>query len=263
MRLYVEVAKRAFARFLTYRAANVSGLITNAFFGVMISYVYIAAYGGRQVEAGWTEGDALTFVWVGQALLMPVHLFAWWEIALTIRSGDIVSDLSKPFDYYAFWLSQDYGRALYHTLFRGIPTLVVGWLLFDIQFPESPGRWLAFLLSVVLAVWISFGLRFLANIASFWLLDYRGAGMALLFFNTFLSGLLVPLVYWPDAVRGIVVWLPFAGLIQAPVDVYLGHAMGRELAGLLLFQLSWALVLLLVSRLLLNLAVRRVVIQGG
>ncbi len=88
VRLYVEVAKRAFARFLTYRAASVSGLITNAFFGVMISYVFIAAYQGRVVEAGWTERDALTFVWLGQALLMPVYIFAWWEIALTIRSGD-------------------------------------------------------------------------------------------------------------------------------------------------------------------------------
>ena len=263
MRLYVEVARRAFARYLTYRAANVSGVITNAFFGVMISYVFIAAYEGRGVEAGWTKGDALTFVWVGQALLMPVYVFAWWEIALTIRSGDIVSDLSKPFDYYAFWLSQDYGRALYHSLFRGIPTLTAGWLLFDIQVPGGVDRWLAFLLSVVLAIWISFGLRFLANVASFWLLDYRGAGMALLFANVFFSGLLVPLVYWPDAVRGIVGWLPFAGLVQAPVDVYLGHAAGADLAGVLLLQAGWALVLLLACRLLLVLAVRRVVVQGG
>jgi ABC-2 type transport system permease protein len=73
----------------------------------------------------------------------------------------------------------------------------------------------------------------------------------------------VPLVYWPDTLRSIAGWLPFAGLIQVPVDVYLGHAVGRDLAGLLLFQLSWGLALLLASRLLLALAVRRVVVQGG
>ncbi|MDQ3549034.1 MAG: ABC-2 family transporter protein [Chloroflexota bacterium] len=263
MRLYVEVAKRAFARYLTYRAANVSGLITNGFFGVMITYVFVAAYAGRQVEAGWTRADALTFVWLAQALLMPVYVFAWGEIALTIRSGDVVSDLSKPFDYYAFWLSQDYGRALYHTLFRGIPTLVIGWLLFDIQLPGDLGHWLVFLLSVVLAIWISFGLRFLANIAAFWLLDYRGAGMALLFANVFFSGLLVPLVYWPNGLREIVGWLPFAGLVQAPVDVFLGKASGADLAGLLLLQASWGVLLLGACRLLLALAVRRVVVQGG
>ncbi|HEX5165677.1 MAG TPA: ABC-2 family transporter protein [Thermomicrobiales bacterium] len=263
MRLYVEVARRAFARYLTYRSANVAGLITNGFFGVLISAVFIAAYAGRGVEAGWTEEDALTFVWLAQALLMPVHVFAWWEIALTIRSGDVVSDLSKPFDYYAFWLSHDYGRALYHTLFRGIPTLTLGWLLFDIRLPNRPEVWLAFLISVGLAIWISFGLRFLANVAAFWLLDYRGAGMALLFFNAFLSGQLVPLVYWPETVREIVVWLPFAGLVQTPVEVFLGKASGVDLAGLLLLQVSWGIVLMGACRLLLALAVRRVVIQGG
>ena len=87
--------------------------------------------------------------------------------------------------------------------------------------------------------------------------------MALLFANIFFSGMLVPLVYWPEAAREIVVWLPFAGLVQAPVDVFLGKAAGLELAGLLLLQLSWGLALLGACRLLLALAVRRVVIQGG
>jgi ABC-2 type transport system permease protein len=263
VRLYVEVARRAFARYLSYRSANIAGLVTNGFFGVLISAVFIAAYAGRGVEAGWTERDALTFVWLAQALLMPVHVFAWWEIALTIRSGDVVSDLSKPFDYYAYWLSYDYGRALYHTLFRGIPTLTLGWLLYDIRFPDRPGAWLVFLFSVGIAIWISFGLRFLANVAAFWLLDYRGAGMALLFANVLLSGQLVPLVYWPEGLRDIVVWLPFAGLVQTPVEVFLGKASGAELAGLLALQVGWGVALLGACRLLLALAVRRVVVQGG
>ena len=263
MRLYVEVARRSFARYLTYRAANVSGLIANAFFGVLISSVFLAAYEGRGVEAGWSEQDALTFVWLAQALLMPVFMFPTYEIALTIRSGDVVTDLSKPFDYYAFWLSQDYGRALYHTLFRGIPTLTLGWLLFDIQLPVAPARWLMFLLSVVLAIWISFGLRFLANVAAFWFLDYRGTVMVLLFANSFFSGLLVPLVYWPDGLREVVGWLPFAGMIQAPVDVFLGKASGLDLAALLLLQASWGIALMGSCRLVLALAVRRVVVQGG
>lgn len=263
MRLYFEVARRAFARYLSYRSANIAGLITNGFFGVLLSSVYIAAFAGRGVEAGWTERDALTFVWLAQALLMPVHLFSWWEIALTIRSGDVVTDLSKPFDYYAYWLSYDYGRALYHTLFRAIPTLTLGWLLFDIRFPDRPEAWAVFLFSVLLAIWVSFGLRFLANIAAFWLLDYRGAGMALLFANALLSGQLVPLVFWPDALREVVIWLPFAGLIQTPVEIFLGKASGTDLAGLLLLQGCWAIVLMGACRLLLALAVRRVVIQGG
>jgi ABC-2 type transport system permease protein len=87
--------------------------------------------------------------------------------------------------------------------------------------------------------------------------------MALLFANVLLSGQLVPLVYWPEGLRDIVVWLPFAGLVQTPVEVFLGKASGAELAGLLALQVGWGVALLGACRLLLALAVRRVVVQGG
>jgi hypothetical protein len=38
----------------------------------------------------------------------------------------VVSDLAKPLDYYAFWLSRDAGRAVYHTLFWWLPTVRLG-----------------------------------------------------------------------------------------------------------------------------------------
>jgi ABC-2 type transport system permease protein len=207
--------------------------------------------------------DALDYVWITQALLMPLYLWGWWEIGNTIRSGDVVADLTKPFDYYAFWLSQDAGRAIYHVLFRGAPTILVGVLLFGVRLPLDGGRWSLFLLSLALAVWISFGLRFIMNVAAFWLLDYRGVGALVMFAGTLLSGFLVPLVYWPDWARGAVTWLPFAGMVQIPVDMLLGKHSGIDSAGALGFQLAWGVALALACRVILTLAERKVVIQGG
>lgn len=263
MRLYFEVARRAFSRHLTYRAATLAGMATNIFFGLMRSYLFIAVYDGRPDARGWSLDDALTFVWLGQALLMPVYMWGWSEIAQTIRSGDVVSDLSKPFDYYTFWLSQDAGRAALHTLTRGVPTLLAGALLFDARLPADPARWLAFLASLALAVWISFGLRYVTNLLAFWMLDYRGPAILLMFATSFFSGLLVPLTFWPDWARALAVALPFAGIVQAPVDVYLGKAAGGGLAGVLLFQLGWGVALMLIGRLMTTMAVRKVVVQGG
>ena len=47
MRLYYEVALRAFRRATTYRVAFLAGIITNAFFGAIMSFVYIAVYAAR------------------------------------------------------------------------------------------------------------------------------------------------------------------------------------------------------------------------
>lgn len=263
MRLYLEIVRRAFSRQLTYRAATLAGMATNCFFGILRSYVFMAAYTGRVDARGWTLDDALTYVWVGQALIMPVFMWGWWDIALAIRSGDVVTYLSKPFDFYGYWLSQDAGRAICHTLTRGAPTLMFGLLVFDIALPSSALNALSFAASVVLAVWISFGLRFLLNISAFWLLDYRGPGILLMFATSFFSGLLVPLVFWPDWARTIAEALPFSGIIQVPADVYLGKLADGALLGALVFQLAWALALMLAGRRLTSLAITRVVVQGG
>lgn len=263
MRLYVEVAKRAYARNTTYRAANLAGLVTNSFFGILRTYLFIGFYGGRESEAGWTLADALVYVWLTQALIAPIFMWRDSEIAETIRSGDVVSDLSKPFDFYFFWLSRDAGRAVFSTLFRFVPTLAIGLVLFRIELPLDPVRWLTFGVSLALAVWISFGLRFLVNVSAFWLLDFRGVATLLMFTTSFFSGFLVPLNFWPESAQAVVVWLPFAGIMQAPVEVILGKATGFSVLNVLAFQLVWAVALMFAGRALLAQAVRRVVTQGG
>jgi ABC-2 type transport system permease protein len=263
MTVYIEVAKRAFQQQLAYRTANLAGLATNAFWGALRSFLFLGLFQGRELAAGWSVRDAIDYVWVTQALIMPVYFWNWWEIANTIRTGDVVSDLAKPVDYYPFWLSRDAGRAVYHALFRWLPTMLLGVLLFGVRLPADAARWGWFFLSVALAVWLSFGLRFLYNIAAFWLLDQRGVGALVSITALFLSGFLVPLNYFPDGARVIVTWLPFAGMLQAPIEVLLGKLDGVALASALVFQAGWALVLLAADRLLLALAVRKVIIQGG
>jgi ABC-2 type transport system permease protein len=248
---------------LAYRTANLAGLATNAFWGTLRSFLFLGLFRGREVAAGWSVHDAIDYVWATQALIMPVYFWAWWEIASTIRTGDVVSDLAKPVDYYAFWLSRDAGRAVYHTLFRWLPTTLLGVLLFGVRLPAHSSRWGWFSLSVALAVWLSFGLRFLYNVAAFWLLDQRGVGALVSISAIFLSGFLAPLNYFPEWAQAIVTWLPFAGMLQTPVEVFLGKLHGAPLASALGFQAAWALLLLVAGRLLLTLVVRKVIVQGG
>src|SRR5213076_3272688 len=103
---------------------------------------------------------AVSYTWVTQAMIMIVALWGWWDVELTIRSGDVVSDLSKPFSYLGFWLARDIGRAAYFVVFRGLPILVCGQLVFGLHWPSSIGAWLAFGCATVLSVVVSFGFRF-------------------------------------------------------------------------------------------------------
>jgi hypothetical protein len=61
MRVYVEVAKRAFQQQLAYRTANLAGLATNAFWGALRSFLFLGLFQGREVAAGWSVHDAIDY----------------------------------------------------------------------------------------------------------------------------------------------------------------------------------------------------------
>src|SRR5450755_3876321 len=77
LRFYIEVARTAFRRQLIYRWANLAGLLTNAFFGAVFSYVIIALYSARPVVAGYNVKDTLSYTWLVQAMIMVVLPFSW------------------------------------------------------------------------------------------------------------------------------------------------------------------------------------------
>lgn len=263
MRLFYELARRSFRRWTAYRAATVSGIITNAFFGCIRAYIFIALYRAQGEVSGYDVKDAITFVWLGQGIIMMLYLWGWWEVADSIRTGSVVTDLARPYDYYAYWLARDMGRALYHTLFRGVTTFLLGALLFRVYVPETFAQWLLFLVSLVLAAVTSFAFRFILNVSAFWFLDIRGIGGAAMIAVTLFSGFEVPLVYFPTWLRAICDVLPFRGMMQTPADVFLGHLTGMSALAAMSFQLVWVAALVLAGRVMVQAATRKVIVQGG
>jgi ABC-2 type transport system permease protein len=263
LRLYWEVGLRAFRRLVAYRTANLAGLVTNCCFGYFRAVVFLTVYQDRDQIAGYGMADVITFTWVTQGLIMVVMMWGWWEVEESIRSGDVASDLAKPFSYLGFWLARDFGRAGYYLLYRCVPVLVVGQLTFGLRWPRSPLIWLALVASLILAVVVSFSWRFCLNAVAFWTSDARGIGSLALIVVTLLSGLVIPLPYFPDGVRAILLALPFASLLQTPADIFLERLGTADVLTNLVRQALWAVAMLVGARLVLAAAVRRVSIQGG
>jgi ABC-2 type transport system permease protein len=110
---------------------------------------------------------------------------------------------------------------------------------------------------------VSFGLRFLVAATSFWLLDATGARTLSAVLALFLSGMVLPLVLFPEPLRSIALALPWASFVQTPADVWLGQRTGTDLLAALGLQVVWAVVLLACCRAVVAAATRKVVVQGG
>lgn len=260
MRLWWEVARRGFRRYATYRWATFAGVFTNSVFGFLRAYILLTLFETTARVAGYSLADALTYSFVSQGMIMPLYLWGWYEISDTVQSGQIATDLYRPFDYQIYWLSLDLGRALYHLLMRGIPPFVVAAFFFDLRLPQNPLTWIAFLVSVALAVTVSFALRFMVNLSAFWIIEIRGVSTLAGAVWTVLSGFIMPIAFFPGGLRDVMRVLPFAAMLELPMNVFLERS---DLLETFALQVMWAVVLLAVGRLVLAGAIRKLVVQGG
>ncbi|MFI5272550.1 MAG: ABC transporter permease [Ktedonobacterales bacterium] len=263
MRFYAEVARTAFRRLLIYRWANLAGLATNIFFGAIFCYVYIALFRARGSAGGYDLRDTLRYLWLVQAMMMTVLRFSWYDLMLTIRSGEVIADLSKPCDFTWYWFSREFGSSAYYLLFRGVPTYLAGMLLFGIGLPATAATWPLFALTLALGTALGVAFRFLSNVVAFWILEARAvAGMASVL-AAFFGGSYVPLVFLPGWLRTVALLTPFSGMLNVPAETFMGKLTGTALLAALLQQAIWLVALTLMARGLTAAAARHVVVQGG
>ncbi len=251
-----------FRRHSAYPLSALAEATANVAFGFIRAFVLIALWNARPSLGGYDATDAVTFCFLTQALIGPVQIFGGLELTRRIRDGDVAVDLHRPVDLQGWWLADDLARAAATLLLRGGPPLVAGALAFPLRLP-GPGALAAFGVALLLAVLVSFGLRYLVALAVFWVHDDRGLSSAALVMGMFFSGMIVPLVAFPGWLGEAARALPWAALIQVPADVFLGKRTGADLLAALGFQAAWAVALLGAGRAVTAAVRRRLVIHGG
>lgn len=276
---YARLFLAGFRRRTTYRLAIIAGVVTNSSFGlircaVLVAMAGAAVSGSPAAGAGGPDGAGvllggydtaglLAYAWITQALLGPVNIWSGTDLRDRVRSGDIAVDLARPIDVQGALLAHDAGYSLAAVIPRSIPTLLIGVLAVGVRLPTAPSVWLAGLVSIILAVVVSYLARFLLQSAAFWITETRGllnlyAGAAGIF-----SGLIMPLAIMPDGLRALAYATPFPALIQIPADVLGGRALGADALALLGVQLLWLVVLAVAGRFALAAGSRRLVVAGG
>jgi ABC-2 type transport system permease protein len=198
MFLYLEIAKKSFQRQMAYRVATLAGLLTNLFFGVLRGSILIAVYNAQtSTVPNYSVRDAITYTGMTQAFIGAVVLWGWYDMIKSIKSGEVATDLSRPFDYYHYWLAQDLGRSVFQLITRGALLMVVFILLFGASLPTSLGQWSLFVVSTLLALLLSFSYRFLVSAIGFWTVDAVG-WMRLASLSILLpTGFMIPLAFMP------------------------------------------------------------------
>lgn len=264
MRLWLEVARRSFRQISTYRVATASGVFVNTVFGFIRAavLVQVARSGGGDSIRDISAAELITFSFVSQGLMPMTGVFGFQALAARITGGDIAVDFYRPIDLQLWWSAVWGGQAAFQLLARGVPPVLVAAAFYDLVWPPL---WAlpSLVVAVILATGIGFALRYLTNLATFWLLDSRGVDQMMSITTMFFAGILVPLNLFPAWLEPLARRLPFAAMVQVPVEVFLGRYPGTSVVAPLAWAALWLVVLIAAGRAVQATATHRVVVQGG
>lgn len=271
LRPYLAVLAGRFQLTLQYRAAALAGFATQCWFGVIRILVFAAFYAGGAARAPMTLGDAITYTWLGQAFLAFLPWNADPEVAGMVRSGAVAYERLRPVDTYSFW----YARALAWSVARVLPRAALMVAFASLLLPLAglgrwslppPPTWSAaglFAASAVGMVLLSAAFTVLINVVMAATMTDRGANTLAAPLSNLFSGMVIPLAFFPDAVRPWLRAQPFAGLVDIPFSIYFGGLSGAAALQAIALQFGWLVLLVLFGRWWLDRVMTRLQIQGG
>ncbi len=243
----------------SFRLAMVSGLATNTFFGLVRTAVFLAVYRARDDVAGLDLADAITYVWILQAVFAVMWSPWMQELPTRIRSGEWTAELTRPGPLLARHLVHDLGRSAAIIVLRAPFPIAFAAVAFELRLPTTPDGIALLAVSIALTAVAAASIRFLIGSIAFWTPDFRGYYSMLFGPLWLLGGFVIPIEYFPGVLAEIAAAGPLGALLRAPVAVATGRAVVEALA----LQAFWCVALVVVCKTVLDRATERLVVFGG
>lgn len=261
---YLILARAEFFSQVRYLGAGVGGFVTQYLFGLVRTALLLAVIASATAPvAGYTPETMIAYAWATQTIVATVGLFAPLPLQQRLKVGGVVTDMLRPTNLQLQGLAETIGRATNHFLTRGLPVFCVGMWTCGGSWTWSVTTTVAAGLSMVLAISLSYALRFVVVCSGFWTVETRGVVAAHATIAGFLGGFVVPIHLFPGWLGQVCTWLPFAHVVQTPIDLLSGYTTGVDALWLLVHQAVWLVALMALGHVLLQRGFATLEVQGG
>jgi ABC-2 type transport system permease protein len=259
---YLQICALRWQEALTYRtelAIELVGLLLKVY---LLKMIFAAVYAGRETVGGVTLQEVITFTTIANLqgyLLFPV---IGHYVRERLREGQIALDLARPAPFLSQLLAYQAGTTVSSLPFLAL-ALPFAALFGGIELPQSLPAGLLYLVSLGLGYLVSVLMGLLLGLLAFWTMEIEGLFTIFAFANQFFGGALVPLWFFPAALRRVAEVLPFQTQTFIPLSIYTGQMAGTQALQGIGLQAFWGIALSGIAWLVWQRAMRRVVIQGG
>ncbi|SHI90181.1 ABC-2 type transport system permease protein [Clostridium cavendishii DSM 21758] len=267
MRAYISFFRIRFINGLQYRVAAYAGVATQFAWGFMYIMLYRAFYESNPSKMPMSLNEISNYIWLQQSLLM---LFMTWfldnEIFELIRSGNVAYELCRPLDIYKMWFAKNCATRLSKAILRCFPIILIAFFLpngYNFTIPKSSKDFTLFIVATILGFLLVVAYCMLIYIFTFYTVSEVGIRMIMVMLADFLSGGLVPLPLLPDWITKYIYYSPFGVMQNLPFRLYSGGISVHDGLNGIVLQVFWIIVLVMFGKLLVNKAIKKVVVQGG
>lgn len=267
MKSYLSYFKLKFKTGLQYKAAAIAGMSTQFFFGIIYVSVYIAFYNSDSSNLPMPLDQLVSFLWLNQCFFSLI--FMWYkdkDILNLIKKGNIAYELCRPQDLYFMWYFKILGERLSNVVLRFLPVMIIALLLpspYNLDLTITIPRLIIFLISLILSSLLVVAIILLFHIICLYTLDEKGIVNMFMVMTDILSGLVIPIPFFPNFLQKICNILPFRYVSDFPFRLYVGNVSLLDGINGVIIQIIWIIILFILGKTLMNNALKKTVVQGG
>lgn len=260
--IYGAIAAMAPKFFLAYSIWVWMELFVQMIMLVVFVSFWRAIYAETALIAGLTLQQTLSYILLARIFGPLTSTSVLYYFGRILRDGQIEIELLRPVDFQAMNFSGRLGEMATELILQ-IPVMLLAIGFFGLRLPVDPLVWGWFLLSALIGYAALFCFDWALGCVSFYITEIWGLSVMRYSLGMFFSGTFLPIVMMPEWLQLLVNSLPFAQALYVPVSLLSGITPLSEAPRLLLIQLGWLVAMLVLSRFVFRVAVRKVTIQGG
>src|SRR5919106_5325533 len=239
MRAYLPIARATYMIGLVYGFGFLFTMIGNIIYLGVAYYLWKSIYRYSDSIRGLTFNETFLYVGLGSAIFLLLKTYADWIIHHEIREGMIAVYLTKPIDFQLYALAANFGSLLMGLTAVTIPTALILAFVFKVNIVFGVGLFL-FPISLLLAFLISFSIDYFIGLLGFYSESVWGLSITKEIIVSVFSGALIPLQFFPEAIREILFWLPFQAIYHTPIMMITKPILGLDVClPMMLVQLAW------------------------
>ena len=187
-----------------------------------------------------------------------------------IQNGQIAMSLIKPISYRLRFVFSTLGSLLASNLIVGFPLLITSTVVLTANgymTIESPVNFainiVFFFIAQIIAKMLFDVIDYIFGLIAFYTMASFGLNQIKEVITNFLSGMLIPIAFFPEWAAGIVNYLPFVGMAQNPTLIFLGKMSITEALFSIGLQIVWLILLETFAHFFYLKVIKIVTIQGG